>query len=329
MSAAPKITALAPWFGGKRTLAEEIVREFGPHRAYWELCCGSMAVLFSKEPASMETAIDLHGDLTNLAFVLIEEDMAAELYGRLARTIHSREVWRRSADVICDQPAPRNGDPPDAERAYHYFVFSWIGRNGMAGTRSSNTGFSARYTKNGGHSGRRFVSAVESIPEWHHRLRPVTVTRADIFAELPRIEDADGVLIYIDPPYLKKGAKYVHDFDQQFNEFADGRVAPVDHTFMLEPGEPWPKLLTAHEYLAKLLRRFKRTRVVVSYYDDPQLASLYPGWTVRHLKASKALVNQGRRDAGGAVAAPEVLLINGPSLVAPAEPAGLFTGADA
>jgi hypothetical protein len=44
--------------------------------------------------------------------------------------------------------------------------------------------------------------------------------------------------------------------------------------------------------------------------------ALYRGWTVVDASKSKALVNRGMRDAGGAavVKAPEILLINGPSL---------------
>lgn len=278
-----KINALLPYFGGKRTLAPEIVAEFGPHRAYWEICCGSMAVLFEKEPASMETAIDLFGDLTNLAFVLQDDELSARLYGRLSRVIMSRELWEASARVVKSEPL---ADEPNIDRAFHYFVFSWIGRNGMAGTRSSNTGFSARYTKNGGHSGRRFVSAVESIPGWHHRLRPVTVMRENLFTVIPRIEDADGTVIYCDPPYLVKGASYVHDF------------VPADH-----------------QRLADLFGRFQKTRVIVSYYDHPALGELYPGWTRRRFEVTKALVSQGMRDKAGTTKATEVLLINGPSLV--------------
>lgn len=65
--------------------------------------------------------------------------------------------------------------------------------------------------------------------------------------------------------------------------------------------------------LANALHRFKRARIVVSYYEHPALAELYQGWTKRRLKATKAMVNQGTRDKGGAVEAPEVLIINGPS----------------
>ena len=44
---APAIKAIVPSFGGKRTLAPQIVAELGEHRAYWEPFCGSMAVLIA------------------------------------------------------------------------------------------------------------------------------------------------------------------------------------------------------------------------------------------------------------------------------------------
>jgi len=281
-----EIKAIAPWFGGKRTLGTTIAAEFGDHRAYWGICCGSLAVEFAKVPASMEVCLDLHGDLTNLAFVLQDEDSAVELYGRINRTLLSREIFLQSSKVIRNECPPAGEAPRDVDRAFHYFITSWCGRNGVAGTSNYNGGFCMRYTKNGGHAATRFTSAVESIPDWHQRLRGITIVRGNIFDHLPRIEDANGVVIYVDPPYLKKGAKYLHDFVE-----------------------------SDHVRLATELRRFKRTRVVVSYYDEPELCELYPGWTKRRLKAVKSLINQGMRDAGESVEAPEVLLINGPSLV--------------
>lgn len=280
----PKISALSPWFGSKRNLAPEIVRELGPHTKYDEPFCGSCAVLLAKQPATCETVNDLHGDLINLARCVKDEDTAIALYADLSRLLmhetgfhEAAERWRNRGN----QPA---GPTPDLERAADYMVCSWFGRNGVAGTQSYNQGFCVRYTKNGGHAAKRWQSAVESIPDWHWRLRNVTILNRNGFELLERLQDEKGCAIYCDPPYLVKGAKYVHDF-----ESAD------------------------HERLAKLLARFKKTRVVVSYYDHPLLDSLYAGWTKRHLKATKALVNQGARDKGGAVEAPEVLLINGPS----------------
>lgn len=279
-----KINAIAPWFGGKRTMAPLIVNELGKHNAYWGLCCGSLAVEFAKEPATMETCIDLHGDLTNLCFVLQDESLAVELYGRASRMTLSRELFEKSANVIRIEQAPEGDHAPDVDRAFHYLVVSWFGRNGVAGTSSYNAGFCMRYTKNGGHAAKRFASAVESIPDWHWRLRNITVLRDDIFKHLPRIEDAAGTVIYCDPPYLVKGASYVHDFDGLH-----------------------------HKQLADGFARFQKTRVVVSYYDHPLLDQYYPGWTKVYCTRTKAMASQGKRDAGNDIKAPEVLLINGPS----------------
>ena len=283
-----KIKAIAPWFGGKRTLSPEIVKEFGSHRAYWEPFCGSMAVLFAKEVATMETVNDLHGDLINLARVVQHDELSVQLFSRLTRVACAEPLHREAAERHRGRGNVPAGDSPCVDRAADYFLCSWLGRNGVAGTSSYNQGFCRRFTKNGGHAATRFTSAIDSIPGWWDRLRAVTILNDDAFSLLERIEDAAGVVIYVDSPYIVKGAKYVHDLKSD-----------------------------DHDRLAELLRRFKRTRVIVSYYDHERLAGMYPGWTTRRLKATKALVNQGARDSGGAVDAPEVLLINGPSLVEP------------
>ncbi len=279
MVAEMKINAMLPYFGGKRTLAPEIVREIGQHKAYWEPFCGSLAVLFAKESCSHETVNDLNGNVVRLATSLADPDLSVELYSRLSKTTFCEPLFhavreRLATDCCLDE----------VDRSYCFFVESWMGRNGVAGTRSANTAFCVRFTSNGGDPAMRFRNAVESIPAWHTRLRNCWILERDAFDLIERIEDKAGTVIYADPPYIVKGAQYAHDF-------ADGD----------------------HGRLAGLLGRFKETRVIVSYYDHPSLAGLYPGWTVRHLKATKAMVNQGMRDKEGATEAPEVLLINGES----------------
>ncbi|MBS0186910.1 MAG: DNA adenine methylase [Planctomycetes bacterium] len=280
-----KIGALAPWFGGKRTLAPRIVAELGRHSAYWEPFCGSMAVTLAKSECPMETVNDLNGDLVNMARCVQHEQHGPRLYRRLRRTLASHILLNEAAQRVREYERSAAGSEIDEDRAFDYFIASWLGRNGVAGTHSFNQGFSRRFTKNGGHAAKRWQSAVESIPAWRRRMRNLTILSECGIGLCDRIEDAEGVAIYADPPYLVKGAKYVHDFED-----AD------------------------HIRLAKSLGRFTRTRVVVSYYADPRLRELYPGWTVVDCTMTKALVNQGMRDEGGAVEAPEVLLINGPSL---------------
>jgi DNA adenine methylase len=229
---------------------------------------------------------DLHGDLVNLARIIQHPKLGPALYRQLRRVLLAEALFDESADLIRDFKPPHCKSPLmlDPERAFNYFVTSWFGRNGVAGTSNYNAHFCRRFTKNGGHAATRWTSVVSSIPAWRRRLRSVTILCADGIDLCAKIEDAPGVVIYVDPPYLKKGADYLHEFD-------------------------W----LAHRRLATALRAFRKSRVVVSYYAHPDIEALYPKWTVVPLAATKALVNQGMRDRSGSTVAPEVLLINGPS----------------
>lgn len=279
-----KITALAPYFGGKRNMAADIIAELGPHRVYWEPFCGSAAVLLQKPACVMETICDLNGDLTNLARVVQNREMSRELWRRLCWTTMNETMHREAAERWRERGYAGDGRP-DVDAAYDYFVCCWQGRNGVAGTSSYKQGFCARYTANGGHAATRWSSVVRSIPAWRERLLNVMIMTRSAFDVLPKIDDSGGTVIYCDPPYIEKGAKYIHDFTE-----------------------------TDHNRLAELLHRFKKTRVVVSYYEHPRLNDLYPGWTRRHFEVSKAMAHQGRRGENNTKAV-EVLLINGLSRV--------------
>lgn len=301
----PKIKAIAPWFGAKRNLAAEIVAELGEHRVYWEPFCGSMAVLLEKSPCVMETANDLHGDLTNLARVIQHQAEGPRLYRRLRRMLMAEPLFDESAEII--RAGDVGQDDLNTDRAFHYFVVSWLGRNGVAGTGSYNAHFCVRYTANGGHAAKRWDSAIESIPAWHRRLKNVTILRRDAFELLPRIDDRPGTAIYVDPPYIVKGATYLHDFGMTSKRRQDDAAA-----------------MDKHRELAEALGRFRHTRIVVSYYEHPMLDDLYPrSWARRRIVVSKALAHQGRRGANDTKAT-EVLLMNGDSLCQPSGPRALF-----
>jgi DNA adenine methylase len=130
----------------------------------------------------------------------------------------------------------------------------------------------------------------------------VTVLTRDAFELIPKIEDVEGVTVYCDPPYFSKTVQYVHDF-------TDPAAGSVD-----KAGKP---LRNPHVVLAEMLGRFQRTRVVVSYYDHPRLAELYPveRWRRVQLVAPKFSANATNKPLQGGkraakVAAPELLLIN-------------------
>lgn len=292
-----KIKALAPWFGSKRTLSRRIVRQLGPHRAYWEPFCGSMAVLMAKEPSTYESVNDLHKDLINLALIVQDPKLSVELYGRAARCLLHEDMISEALSHLLVGEA----EAPDLERAYWYLVFSWMSINGVAGTPLYNgNSIAARYSAKGGHGATKWRSTVESIPYWHERLQSVQILSRCGLEICERIGDDDGTVIYADPPYLVKGSKYQHDF-----EAAD------------------------HLRLAEALRRYRRTRVVVSYYDHPDLARLYPGWAKVACPVAKAMVQSARRDQNGITKAPEVLLVNGAPVLDDGVPQNtLYDGAE-
>lgn len=285
-----KLSSIAPWFGGKRTMATEIIRQLGKHSYYFEGCFGGLSVLLPKKPSSHECVCDMHGGVTNLAWCVQLDSIAYELYERLQRVCYDDDIYHASKDWLeaNESNCERGGDAPDVDWAYHYFIASWMGRNGVAGTARVNYQIATRWTKGGGSGPLRFKNATESIPAWHERIRNVHILRRDLFQVLPKIQDGPGVVIYVDPPYLantvSSKSRYVHDF----------------------AGED-------HGRLAEQLTRFNKARVIVSYYHHEQLLSLYPGWTILDCSRHKHLHVQNKRGSTR-TEAPEVLVINGPAV---------------
>jgi DNA adenine methylase len=282
------VSSIAPYFGAKRTLASTVVQHLGPHRAYCELFMGSAAVLLSKPEASMEIANDLYGSIINLARVLAS-DRWRELQRRCGRMLmHERLFLEVKAKVRSTEhvvaPSIDGVDDEHVDAAVWFFARSWLGRNGAVGTHESNATVARRFTSNGGGGGIRWRAALASLRGWHDRLQRVQFSQMDAIEMASRIEDSDDWAIYADPPYIDKGAKYVHDF---------------------EPGD--------HARLAEALGRFRQSKVVVSYYDHPDMDAMYPadgGWCKVHCPVHKGLVNGSGRAATGYVPAPEILLLN-------------------
>ena len=300
---------IVPWFGAKRTLAPQIVREFGEHRSYYELGCGSLAVLLAKPTVTHEMAVDLHGDLINLAMCLASPRWR-ELYeavDRIALCDRLMDAYRQEmkSDLLAVPTSPEAVTADHIIRASRYLAMSWICRQGTAGSRRSNCRMSPKWTSGGGGQGIRWRAAVDSVPVWHDRLKGVVIVHRSLFGVLSKIEDESGTAIYVDPPYFRstrsQGGRshYEYDFldsDDLCTPWSDERPLFVDEA-------------DDHARLARELARFKRARVLVSYYDHPRLARLYPreGWTKRCLQAVKKVRGAEQRH----VVATEVLLING------------------
>ena len=283
-----KVKAIAPWFGGKRTMAPDIVEQLGTHTQYFEPFAGSLSVLFAKPESQKETVCDLHGDATNLARVLQNEGLAAELYGMAQRTLFAEGILKDARGHLSEPFDPEDRNPQYMiARAYWFFVASWMGRNGMSGLKTIDYSMAIRYTNNGGSPTVRWFNALESLPAWHRRLRNVVILNRDCFPIIEKFEDSSKTAVYVDPPYsmdTRKKGQYLHDFESHDD----------------------------HVRLSELLNRFEHARIVVSYYDDPRIRSLYSGWTFLEKTMFKRLSSVAKSEPV-ASEAPEVLIINGPA----------------
>ncbi len=332
------IKALAPWLGGKRTLGEDIAVELGTHSQFIDLACGSLAVLLAKQPATKETVNDLHGDITNLAYVVQHQPAAELLYERLQRVVLAEGILDEASARLTKIGWPEVVDgavevePWMVDRAYWYFVASWMGRNGTAGTDRPDYQIAVRWTRSGGSPTVRFANAVQSLPAWHRRLQNVLILRRDYFKFAHKLEDHADTAIYFDPPHPAESRSSIND-DGTANAASGGGMYlhELSHANSLEEagglfGETswhgdWQGTLEArakgakvdeHRLAAEILREYKYARIVVSTYDCPRYRELYSGWTFIDKTRQKHLHSMGGRGARPQEA-PEVLIVNGPS----------------
>lgn len=274
-------TGFSPYFGAKRQAAPLIIPFIGKHSSLLDPACGSMAVPMAMEPCALEIVSDLHGDITNLARVLQSKNLYTLLKDKLHRTMVCDKIMEKSNKFY--QLSKRLTAPkkPDWERAYHAYVVWWMGRSGQAGTKNDGGKMAIRYTSNGGATARRFVTAVDSLDAFIDRLRPFQILNEDMFKLIPKWEDKKGAVLFLDAPYYDKGAEYLYDFTHEM-----------------------------HVLLRDMVREFKKTRVIICYYNHPVVRKLYKDWNVVELNVNKNIVQQHKRGELGATSAPELLFIN-------------------
>lgn len=306
----PALSSIAPWFGGKRTLAPAIVDLFGP----LDRCSMFVDAFHGSLPVTLEmrqrgyagpiVANDLYSLIHNLAVVLGHHDRTLELMDRLAMVpLHERgyaEAGQRVTEMLESEYRTTEDRVTLAAACLGEW---WMGRNGEAGLERATfetigdlKGFCVRWTASGGDPALRWQQVKESIPVWYRLLTAgkTTFLQRDAIYLLASLTDDAGLWIYVDPPYLvetRGGARYAVDADDSTGGFHEG--------------------LDFHARLADQLARFTKATVVVSYYAHERLERLYPkanGW--RHIDATmNKATAQASTGASGEGKAPEVLIV--------------------
>ena len=276
---AKSITALVPWFGSNRMLAENVGKALAGCKWVGVPFAGGMSELWHID-AKVMLVNDLHRHVINLANVLRDNEQGPRLIRELRRVPFHADVLT-FAQQQCQSKA---GLDPDLgktwerlwnyQEAFNYFVCAWMGRNGIAGTDCEfKTGLSVRWNATGGDSAIRFRGAIEALRDWRKVFTRCTFLTLDVFDFLDKVKDEPGHGLYCDPPFPGPGDDYKHKFTE------------------------------AHQRrLAELLRLYDVTRVVCRFYDHPLIRELYPEshWDWHHFEGRK------QTNAVG----PEVLLMS-------------------
>jgi DNA adenine methylase len=206
-----------PYFGGKQSIAEQIVSFFPPHMHYVDPFAGSLAVLLAKPPSRMETVNDIDGDLVTFWRVL--RDRPDDLERVCALTPHSRAEYAacRDAEPVADE----------LETARRVWLLLTQGRGGTL--REATTGW-RHFVKADGSS----TGMVGNLGGYLARMAPAAARLRQVSLEcLPALDliakygREPGTLLYVDPPYLGStrgwGNNYRHELkgDDEHRELAE------------------------------------------------------------------------------------------------------------
>lgn len=237
---------------------------------------GGMCELMHIKARTMMVA-DVHRHIINLANVVKEqkEDLARILSERLFHPDVLARAQQNCVELetILDEGGSLPGSEAHLGWAADYFTASWMGRSGKAGTKSEfSGGLAVRWESSGGDSVVRYRSAIKALDEWEEIAKRCQFVVMDFEDFLPKIKDIEANGVYSDAPFPKEGLPYKHSMTIQ-----------------------------RHEKLAELLSGYEKARVVVRFYDDEIIRSLYPEshWEWRHF--------EGRKQSNAS--APEVLLV--------------------
>lgn len=230
--------------GAKWRLADWILEHMPLHESYLEPYFGSGAVFFNKPKSRIETINDIDGAVVQ--FFRVCRERPDELARAIGLTPWAREEFLGSV-IMDNTPAEE-----EVERARQYAVRCWM----TFGARASNKKGWRHTTSKEGNGGPANPSIWRKLPDLIYQVGE-RLLDAQIHNRpaLELIHEFNGpeVLIYADPPYVRKtrtanGAQYRFEMED------------AEHTTMLEA------------------LRNHRGMVLLSGYDCPMYQEALPGW---------------------------------------------------
>ena len=176
---------LIPWIGGKRRLADRLIRLFPPHGCYVEVFCGAAAVFFMRQqPADVEVINDVNGDLVNLYRVV--KHHLEEFVRQFKWALSSREIYRWMQIT--------HGETlTDIQRAARFYYLQSLAFGGKVQGQTFGTATTTP-------PGINLLRIEEALSAAHLRLANTYIENlpwADCIARY----DRPHTFFYLDPPY--------------------------------------------------------------------------------------------------------------------------------
>lgn len=175
---------IIPWIGGKRRLADRLIRLFPPHKCYVEPFAGAAAVFFAKQPSDVEVLNDVNGELVNLYRVV--QHHLEEFVRQFKWALSSREVFKWLQIT-------RSETLTDIQRAARFY---YLQVNCFGGKVQGQSFGTATTTP----PGLNLLRLEEDLSAAHLRLASTFVERESWSDCIARYDRAH-TLFYMDPPY--------------------------------------------------------------------------------------------------------------------------------
>lgn len=175
---------IIPWLGGKRKLAEQLLRLFPPHECYVEAFCGGGALFFLRAaPAKAEILNDINGELVNLYRVV--QHHLEEFVRQFKWALSSRQVFQWAQAAV---PATLT----DIQRAARFFYIQHHCYSGRVIGQTFGTATTGVPIN--------LLRIEENLSAAHLRLSGVTIEN-EPWLDCCERYDRPHTLLYMDPPY--------------------------------------------------------------------------------------------------------------------------------
>src|SRR5699024_560444 len=198
-------TPIVPWIGGKRRLADRILKFFDrEHTCYAEPFAGGAALFFAKSPSDVEVLNDINGELVNLYRVV--QNHLEEFVRKFKWALSSRQVFQWIKDT-------RPETLTDIQRAARFYYLQQSAFGGKVQSQSYGTATTTPPKLN-------LLRIEENLSAAHLRLASAYIEHLP-WQECIAKYDRAHTLFFMDPPYWGTEG-YGVDFGwEQYEQLAD------------------------------------------------------------------------------------------------------------